>query len=119
MMEAQELRIGNIIEGYLEPQVSEWVEIEVTLEVLGRMQTYPNTHGYRPISLTGEWLVRLGFEKLQKGFMYDRMYLITTPVGFLYKNDLIDDFVRINFVHNLQNLYHALTGQELTLKTNP
>ena len=126
MMEAQELRIGNIIEGYLEPQVSEWVEIEVTLEVLGRMQTYPNTHGYRPVSLTGEWLVKLGFKQMYflgakiRYFIKGNLMYSTIDRHVEYKNGSINFIIReCEHVHDLQNLYQAMTGEELTLKPNP
>lgn len=84
-----------------------------------------------PIPLTPEWLERLGFIKQPteqyndywKGGKFSSgrsssFLLRESPVksyGYLpleYK----DVHAPIKYVHQLQNFYHALTGQELTIK---
>ena len=88
-----------------------WIGVEYTFDKL------------RPIPLTEEWLVRLGFEKLA-----GCLYLNTGSIEFYYTNGLrlvgIDiegqclSLPHINHVHQLQNLYWCLCGDELTIKSN-
>jgi hypothetical protein len=75
---------------------------------------------FEPIPITEEWLIKFGFEKNSYWFKDDNMLrfgLIDNKLhcsigndenGFLYN--------RINYIHQLQNLYFALTGQELEFK---
>lgn len=73
------------------------------------------------IEITEEWLVKLGFEK-QKGIYRsfyqsnDNNYLsICFDDDRYYFMDVNEDpsFSGFNYVHQLQNLYFALTGTEL------
>jgi hypothetical protein len=75
-----------------------------------------------PIPLTEEWLKRFGFKwcgLISKG----RFLTLYTPCGkaLVYKDSYIK-FVGvtietpIQYVHQLQNLYFTLTGEELILK---
>ena len=123
-MEAKELRIGNYIQGYLEPPISEWIETTVYLETLRAILKSPETHGYRPIPLTEEWLIRFGFKSMPSKAMtvsFDKNKLQIVLAGnFMYKEGrtyfnswCINDW-QPEYVHQLQNLYFALTGEELT-----
>ena len=78
---------------------------------------------YKPIPLTEEWLVKFGFEKdietkswsiLTSLEKFDYLFEISNK----YQHYFQPDFARIDikYVHQLQNLYFALTGEELTLK---
>jgi hypothetical protein len=72
-----------------------------------------------PIELTEEWLLRLGFEKIETEFFIDDWFLyISYHEGSCHILMLRDDyyFNTIQYVHQLQNLYFALTGQELEVK---
>jgi hypothetical protein len=125
-MKESELRIGNLLETYLEPQISEWIEIYVAIETLNNIQENPDTHGYRPIQLTEEWLLKLGFEEdlsqldppdTPNGNFwaeYEKNGVRVDMPFFEYNHDEIN--IEIKHVHQLQNLYFALTGEELTLK---
>jgi hypothetical protein len=84
------------------------------------------------IPINTEWLGRCGFELFNRELLYVRKYhtqgelmLFSTdsPVGksngfptgkFYYMFSGIAHF--IDYVHQLQNLYFALTGEELTVK---
>lgn len=77
----------------------------------------------KPIPLTEEWLVRFGFEVKKHKWIVATHKLNTDFVI----NNAIDgsmrftpvwckDYKPIIFVHQLQNLYFALTGEELTIK---
>ena len=122
-MNATELRIGNLLEVYLEPQISEWIEIHIHLSNLGQIQE--DSRKFRPIPLTEEWLLKFGFSKLYDGFelkldnhwskmvvMGDMSFSLQDANGsddVAFQNDILDS------VHRLQNLYFALTGEELTI----
>jgi hypothetical protein len=72
---------------------------------------------YQPIPLTEEWLLKFGFENWDKNKWID-----SNSVLSISKNE--DNFlcffnqrhIDIFYVHQLQNLYFAITGEELTIK---
>jgi len=74
-----------------------------------------------PIPLTEEWLLKFGFENLSLTPKFDGSKCNFT---FYWEVDEIvlrenyeDIFItRISYVHQLQNLYFALTGEELEIK---
>lgn len=118
---ANELRIGNLLQ---------WGDGEITvdLNVLRDFDVYV-INGLEPIPLTEEWLIRVGFEKQDSGYKinhpdYCEWYQRDFPVigelcqssdkEYLYDTDT--DILRINSVHQLQNLIFALTGEELIQK---
>jgi hypothetical protein len=74
-----------------------------------------------PIPLTEEWLIKCGFEfnhwesknREQKTVCFNRISIELWEDGRFYMVE-IDLF--ITTIHQLQNLYFALTGTELTIK---
>lgn len=120
-MEAKELRIGNILidrENRL-CKVEELSKGEFRAPAIyGGLTSLPNS----PIPLTEEWLVKFGFEKV---IGWDDMEFWRRPdwrkCGFSLLKQLQgyedDGYGKIlPYVHSLQNLYFALTGEELTIK---
>jgi hypothetical protein len=117
-MEAKDLRIGNLV--YIGGQINE-------IELVDFVDIYENyTIGiYKPIPLTEEWLLKFGFKSDDISWEYSKrlgnfyiMYDI--EINSIYINDGsrydgADIPKEIKHVHQLQNLYFALTGQELTL----
>jgi len=76
----------------------------------------------KPIPLTEEWLLKFGFEKITEfSFCFDKFiceyFLQDIIVSFRLKYNPADSlFIRdIKYVHELQNIYFALTGSELTV----
>jgi hypothetical protein len=125
-MKANELRIGNVVN-----------IVNTTKDFLGRVwysdalisheDIYDiargNGYQYNPMPLTEEWLVKFGFkydtdnDKLCKSLHIDilsfrasegHMCLESQGYRTLYKH--------IKYVHQLQNLYFALKGEELEIK---
>lgn len=116
-MKATELRIGNYIYSYY-PNGEKFVN-ELNHGGLAEVLV-PSSYDFKPdepIPLTEEWLIRFGFEKGSDGNFYkDSQFTIyKRGVHFgLIEGSL--SWVEFDYVHQLQNLYHALTGKELTIK---
>lgn len=124
-MKAEELRIGNYLKentgyfGYF--QVQKVVEDEYIYSEsdMGQCQIGVGLKGAKPIPLTEEWLIKFGFER--EGHFTMRLGKFTCSC----EEDYISDFclgdielfdVIPKYVHQLQNLFYALCGRELTVK---
>lgn len=135
-MKPSDLRIGNFIYWDIPEKLN--TPHEVVGIYKGKPQTIPISLGcsmadYSPIPLTEDWLLRFGFEQGGYDFMefwigdFSLMggdiepgdgafawnyYLYRTPAfgGYLHKQ------IEIKYVSQLQNLYFALTGEELNLQ---
>lgn len=110
-MKASELRIGN----YVKSSLSESY-YHLGIEHFEMMANYTIEELYQPIPLTEEWLIKLGYK--DEGYLenhYDIMgHLIWNAGGEMLvceKNGVV-----LEHVHQLQNLYFALTGEELKVK---
>ncbi len=117
MIKASELRIGNWInEQGLELQVG-----KIDCELF---------KGSEAIPLTEEWFLKFGFTKWKDRLTIEawakdhpsQRFDIDFKAGDIIMNSRYqehhDSFVmgHIKYVHQLQNLYFALTGEELTIK---
>ena len=108
-MKAQDLRIGNLFNNCGNVDKATPNTIEALFESEDR-------EWIKPIPLTEEWLLKMGFEfnKAYNCYVIDK-----TGSEFILDTDFklmdIDLTVRTKHVHQLQNLYHALTGEELTI----
>ena len=119
MIQANELRITNIVHF-----VKENVDAEIGHHNLGILLAYPSTNDYEPIPLTEEWLLKFGFEKQSDYFFYNNNYRVESFRSSEWcfrarvtKNESYPIAI-IEYVHQLQNLYFALTGKELKLKND-
>jgi len=113
-MKASELRIGNLVDdnGLVET---------VTSDHLINDEYYDGLKGCLPIPLTNEWLIKFGFEKIRRSYCLNRSLryrVIKTNGVYTFRIEYIDSkhLARIDYVHQLQNLYFALTGNELEIK---
>ena len=69
---------------------------------------------YKPIPLTEEWLVKFGFEEALNGWWSDdELWSYENKKFYLGASTYL---ANITYVHQLQNLYFALTGEELIAK---
>ncbi len=114
-MNAIELRIGNIIMQGNIPTVVEQIKTSIDDwdRVNNRMAIDCN-----PIPLTEDWLVEFGFKdinnksfRLFKHTNHDIILRIFDggAISYCEKNE----YVLVKSVHHLQNLYYALTQEEL------
>lgn len=127
-MKASELRIGNLVNGVLTQKpyiIDAWALREMES---GNYQNSQDTETkvFEPIPLTEEWLLKFGFEKNlnSNNIIYYILagkclleYNLTHNIADIVKKVHLDLFIDIKYVHQLQNLYFALTGEELTFKS--
>ena len=115
-MKANELRIGNLVTQIIHKNTHDQ-EIEIKVNWQEIWWISKGTNSYKPIPLTEEWLLKFGFEKYEfdhKENQYrhkDRLIVFRDGKFVDYGSSVI-----LEYVHQLQNLYFALTGEELVLK---
>ncbi|RAJ27274.1 hypothetical protein [Pedobacter cryoconitis] len=115
IMEASELRIGNYTMDHGHP---EQIPYGSDIDSAGLMD---------PILLTEEWVVKFGFERFE--FEYEEgnetTYVLEKKNGhqFVLNESLqpMDGEIamldyKLQYVHQIQNLYFALTNEELMIK---
>jgi hypothetical protein len=117
-MKASELRIGNLV---MDGKDIEQVNARM-IDMLVKIEA-----DFEPIPLTEEWLLKLGFkqcgyemlswkhETLLPSFDLDGINWadFDEPDYQFLNYKVADEILRIDYVHQLQNLYFALTGEEL------
>lgn len=124
-MKATELRIGNLSER-TNKQTKEKLLIElIASDILDiHASGERSSFIYEPIPLTEEWLLKLGFKyyslpsenNVKRGY-YTMKYGSTFKIIISNKKYYFLNFRKeIEYAHQLQNLYFALTGEELTIK---
>jgi hypothetical protein len=113
-MQSKDLRIGNLVKGN-----SRGGTHVLDIEILKYIDETKS--GYSPIPLTEECLEKLGFYLIENDnkFYHEkstRIFIdINNPICITY-NNAKGSVKIIEYVHELQNLYFALTGEELELK---
>ena len=123
-MDAKALRIGNLIKYTDYPNLKDDLlgkVICVTGDDISFMSNC-NVAYLEPIKLTEDLLIKLGFNK--DGRVIKTYAMIGNEINFkilvntenefyFYPSVAIKWSVRLKYVHQLQNLYFALTGEEL------
>lgn len=117
-MNIRELRVGNIVN---EDEVVWSILFEDRIEVSydspkkGNASAYIDIEMVKPVRITGKRLMSLGFTKTDNSFTINRFRLIRDDNDWII--DKGDDFItRVKYIHQLQNLYFALTNKELIHK---
>ncbi len=68
------------------------------------------------IPLTEEWLLKFGFSNYRnqlKEYTHNRLRICQSTDDTWNEVDLCSVWIPVRFVHQLQNLYHALNGEDL------
>lgn len=120
MIQANELRLGNYLLFYGEPAMIKAGAINAfdrnLIDVIRHIQ---------PIPLTPEILEKCGFEKVKNGI---QLVCKTAPfneciIAYLFTGPLTLEvygmrtpLFQVKHLHQLQNLYFALTGEELNVQ---
>lgn len=115
-MEANELRIGNYIQKNGLKATVEIINGEVDeIYYLGDDFYYSDSiDDLRPIPLNEEWLLNFGFEMYEFDNKANQFRLKDRLI--VYREGCLHDYgtsVKLEFVHQLQNLYFFLTNTEL------
>lgn len=128
MIQAKDLRIGNLVER--DGEVYEIVAIHASLVEIQLIKTNKRRitsfedKGLTSIPLTEEWLKKFGFVKREANlYTYTEIH----KVGVFELSDINGCGYRLwvgsgttgkdlKYVHQLQNLFFALCGEELTTK---
>jgi hypothetical protein len=122
-MKASELRIGNLILG----EVDDWkVGRVVAINVIGGHDVSLDIDSVsylikdlQPIPLTEEWLGKFGFEN-ERGLFKKNGIIVgldgDDSIKGQYSVPYDGEFLKVSHVHQLQNLFFALTGEELEIK---
>ena len=119
-MKPQELRVGNLIsfKGKWNGEVEEIKSGSISIKDNEGIFPYD---AFEPILLTEEWLLKYGFKQYETVGIKTHNYIkgnfkFNSAVLWVaeYKGIHIEN--KILYVHQLQNLYFALTGEELKLK---
>lgn len=112
MIEAKELRIKNWVI---------WNEDETFMQIGPTSFLLPEER-FNPIHLTPEILVKCGFEKDEwNWFMLENETMFSIGFGnelFISINDdeYVQSYYDYKYLHQLQNLYFSLTGEELNIQ---
>lgn len=113
MINPNELRIGNrLIRTKRDGTES---IIEVTWMDLRDIYRDPDgfNNKHKPIPLTEEVLKAWGFTKEVFGFKHWNLDLYFHLDGEFFESDQLPMFIFLKHLHNLQNIYLDLTGEEL------
>lgn len=114
-MKASELRIGNLVA--YEPTIDDWEEIIVKCGNIIQCEISPDS--FIPIPLTEEWLLKFGgiLNEENDSYGFGKFYVSVNEESealMFFKDEEITEF---KYVHQLQNIYFALTNEELTFKS--
>ena len=126
-MKAEELRLGNWIKAPTEVHNNiEFQVYSITTDKDGYNHFYDHC---TPISITEEWLLKFGFEKEGEGFRHEYWYINDFEIQIhgdkfplrIWGGESAPHLTqyighKTKYIHQLQNLYFALTGEELTIK---
>jgi hypothetical protein len=121
-MKASELRIGNTIRYTHDTDLNDKLRgtfLTIDIDTLTYLEIGDRPDFYEPIPLTPAILEKCGFVRDRNGFaLSDKMSLsLSVTKDGEYLACWLDKSLGITVenVHQLQNLYFALTGEELTV----
>lgn len=121
MIKINELRVNNIHKN--PPSTSSvcgWRRCKVNGKLYARITAFgiylisENEIEIDPIDITREWIISFGFKPFCKDFSKRGIIIHTRKRGFVINKKI----PIIKHVHQLQNLYFALTGEELTITSD-
>jgi hypothetical protein len=142
-MTVQELRIGNYVNVLKDGQSPFRIDLfDYVSKGIGKFgqidnhKLHPTTwylQDLQPIPLTEEWLLKFGFKrrKYENSYWFEKsknklLFLsndinpnkgcaYSTKLDHIFLHDGPSNIKKVKYVHQLQNLYFALTGNELKL----
>jgi hypothetical protein len=113
-MKANELRIGNYV--FMDTP-NRTIKFR-SFDELSNVESYP--YRFKSIPLTEEWLLKLNAKSTEtipaKNGIWIECEIDNQGCWVSISHGMGIVVVRVDHVHQLQNLYFALTGEELILK---
>jgi len=136
MIDPKELRIGNLTDKGIVFGICHQDGVQMIHILNNKFASISETYiikDINPIELTEEWLFEFGFKKGNKCYengvsieLLDTDFYLRPSFlgGFYWGFNLSDEKLdcelnnvqSIKYIHQLQNLYFAITGKELTIK---
>jgi len=108
-MKAEDLRIGNLV----------YPDMSYPEPVTVCAKDFEDTTYLKPIPLTEEWLLKFGFVEHPLDWYRLKDFSICLKENGRCTVCCSGGIFHIYaYIHQLQNLHHALTGEELTIKDN-
>lgn len=121
-MNAKELRLGNLVNRLDKIEIINGITkgIEIYYDFITTNKSGVITSNQiEPIQLTEKWLLKAGFKK----YFTNGHTWINGHFTVVFDNGMIeaygDNQIRIKYLHQLQNLYYILRGEELVFSTEP
>lgn len=132
MIKENELRIGNLV-------TDKWSKSKWPFKItsigkirctyLGNQEFNAKYENIEPIELTEEWLIKFGFIRIDEiifqKIINNQVLTFNLNEGVIFlegsgtTGNLDDDYCfqikKVKYVHQLQNLYFCLTGEELKI----
>ena len=126
MLKSKELMIGNLVDFEATTHVIQSIDrwnatsywLKETNEKGAELYKHPLSQ-IKPIPLTEEWLLKFGFIPLDGlNWCLGKIKVWSGATGIYHQFTTPDDIddVLLKYVHQLQNLYFALRGEELTIE---
>lgn len=131
MIKANDLRINN---WFNLNGKDFYIDLKILYAISSGMPDY-DLQKINPVPLTEEWLLKFGFENHSEEKFFMRYYIIKNGqwyIDFYADGDCFlcvyyfnAGYIKVNvgnplkYVHQLQNLFFTLTGEELTLNSQP
>ena len=108
-MKANELRVGNYVMFHNDihslSSIGQWMHTDKSIDEIPLDEV-------KPIILTEQWMINLGFTKFSKiTFELNGIRIGINGDSFLFLCN--QKWVHVFYVHQIQNIYFILTGEEL------
>jgi hypothetical protein len=122
-MKSSDLRIDNLVD--LGNRIAKVTEINhlacVVVDLEETQDTIEDYERVKGIILTEEWLLKFGFELdiEDDGYSKGKYKVSVSDEGcifFIYDSYYPIEICKFKYIHQLQNLYFALTEEELEIK---
>jgi hypothetical protein len=123
-MNAKEFRLGNLIHWESKNGVTKPQDIPINWSMLGNI-ALKNVfiNDYSLILLTEEWLLKFGFKKLKQNTYIKYNSDVDFSLSIYVRQEYCDWSVNgyaistIKYVHQLQNLFSAMSNEDLQLSS--
>jgi len=116
-MKANELRIGNLYYYEVQDCGERWLEPSVIdVHDLLYLDTFPDDPCFQPMTITEETILLLGAKPFAgKTYHLDSFKIAIFQDGaILFLGSMLSHRIKVGqYIHNLQNIYFALTGTDL------